>query len=405
MESKILSYAKLIVKAGVNIEEGDELYISCDVRHAKLCRALAKAAYGEGAKRVTAMYSDSSLAAERYINEDMKTLSDIPKWQVAQKGEIVSSKAAYIGVTGESPDALKNCSQQKIAAHLNALKRKSAAFYDATMRDEIRWCVCACATEEWAKKVYGRSGQKSRLEEDIYISCMADCVDPVESWLEKDRKLKEVCEFLNRSKFKSLKYENSLGTDFEVKLPDGYIFWGGSSMSGDGKRFFPNIPTEEVYTAPHACGGEGRLVSSMPLCHKGKIIEGIRIEFEKGRAVRFGAERGEEVLYSLLNTDEGARRLGELALVESGGRIQSRGKLFYNTLFDENAASHFALGRAYPTCIEGGEKMRDKELKDRGMNNSLIHVDFMVGTEDLCVTASDCFGKRRRIIENGKFSF
>lgn len=406
MKEKILDkYAKLLIKTGVNLQKGQQLIINCDVESAYFARKLAETAYGEGAKKVIVLYSDEKLMKIKYTFESEKSVANLPDWFVRSRNYVADKKCAYISIISDDPDIFSDVSPAKTAAYSRACHTKMKKFYEASMNNEIRWCLAAVSSKAWAKKLFPKDKENSAVEKLwklIIKAARLDDPNPIAAWEKHRANLEKYCEFLNGLNLKSLKYKNSLGTDFYVELPENYRFCAGADEAVDGMQFVANIPTEEVYSAPHRLSAEGKLVASMPLVHNGKTVENFSFEFKEGKIVSYCAQKGEEVLKQIIETDEGSRYLGEIALVGVDSPIQKLNTLFYETLFDENASCHFAIGEAYP-CIENAEKMTKQELVEAGLNSSKEHVDFMVGTPDLSIIGQNKSGKDTVIFENGKF--
>lgn len=406
MKDEILKkYASLLVKTGVNLQRGQELVINCDVEAAYFARTIAECAYAAGAKKVTALYSDEKLMKIRYGCESVQTLENLPDWFVQSRNCVAENKCAYIAVISDDPDIFAEVSADKTAAYSRACHARMKKFYDASMNNDIRWCIAAVPGRAWAKKMFP-GAEQGEAEEELWKlivkAVRLDEENPAAAWKRHKENLQRYCDFLNGANLRSLRYENSIGTDFYVELPENYRFTGGAEVARDGADFVANIPTEEVFAAPRKDSAEGRLVASMPLVHNGKTVENFSMDFKGGKIVSYRAERGEEVLKRIIETDEGSRYLGEIALVGCDSPIQRLGRLFYNTLFDENASCHFAIGKAYP-CIAGAENMTGEELERAGLNDSKEHVDFMVGTPDLSITGTDKSGGEIPVFRDGKF--
>jgi aminopeptidase len=277
-----------------------------------------------------------------------------------------------------------------------------------TMSNELRWSVLALPSLKWAAKVFPDISQDEamdKLMDAILKGARADGADPIKDWKEHRKNFVGRLEYLNQNQFKSLRFTNSLGTDITLGLPENHEWAGGGDVGQDKVPFFPNIPTEEIFTAPHRNKADGKVVASMPLSYQGNLIEDFSITFKDGRAVEYSARTCEEILKSIIEMDEGSHYLGEVALVANSSPISQMGILFYNTLFDENASCHLALGKAYPDCVEGGSAMTEEELLKAGINDSLTHVDFMFGTADMKVVATAKDGSEVVIMENGELLF
>ncbi|MDD4839357.1 MAG: aminopeptidase [Clostridia bacterium] len=406
MEKMLKKYAELVIKVGVNLQESEELVINAGVDTAAFARLVAEAGYRAGAKRVTLLWRDELVNRMRALNEDTATLTDIPTWLIESKEYIVNKKAVYVAILADDPEIYSGVPTEKLSALSKASSIAFKKFYDASMCNDIRWSVVAIPNLAWAKKINPNLSDEeavAKLWELIFKTMRLDIDDSVGAWKTHQARLNSINEWLTKKQFVTLKYKNSLGTDLSIGLPKNYYFAGGCEKSRDGIEFSANMPTEEVFTAPDKMTANGKVVASMPLFYNGNRIEDFGFTFENGKVVDYYAQTGFDVLKGLIETDEGSRYLGEVALVQYDSPIQNLKTLFYNTLFDENASCHLALGRAYP-CVTDSEKMSKEELSAIGLNDSLEHVDFMVGTPDLSVVGIDKDGKETAIFVNGNFA-
>lgn len=406
MEDTLKKYANLVVRVGVNLQKGEELVINAGVESAFFVRYVAEKAYEAGAKCVTIFWSDEKLSRMKLIHEDLSVLTDIPNWLVESRNYVVEKKAAYIAILAEDPEIYEGIAPDKIAATTKARRQAYKRFYEASMSNEIRWSLVAIPNLAWAKKISPTLPDEVAVRylwSLIFKTMRLDKEDSVKAWKDHQERLKKICAWLGKKKFTALKYKNSLGTDFTIGLPKGYLFTGGCEKGKDGIEFSANMPTEEVFSAPDKLTASGKVVASMPLFYNGNKIEHFYFVFKDGKVVEYDALIGKDILKGLIETDEGSSYLGEVALVEYNSPIQNLKTLFYNTLFDENASCHFALGKAYP-CITGAENMTKEELLSLGLNESLEHVDFMIGTEDLSIIGIDKNGKETPVFINGNFA-
>lgn len=410
----IKKYAETTIAFGVNLQPDEYLVIACDINNACLARALTEAAYTKKAKRVIVLWRDQEITKLNYEHATSEALSDLFGWEIESKNFIADAKACYIAVSSSDPDMLKGVDSEKISAVDKAVSPLYAKFYDNSSCNNFKWCVIAGASESWARKVFSNENgrlsctieeAKEKLWNLIFKANRIDSTDPIAEWQKHTDKLRESCEKLNALNLKKLMYKNSIGTDFSVELPKNYVFLGGSELSKDNCLFTANMPTEEVFTTPHKYGGNGKLVASLPLSLDGKIVRNFGFSFENGKVVDYFAEEGKESLKKLLETDEGAKYLGEVALVPFDSPINNTETLFYSTLFDENARCHFALGFAYPQGVAGGNEMTDEQKEKAGINKSITHVDFMVGTKDLSIKGLTANGEIVDIFVNGNFAF
>ncbi|MGI6109884.1 MAG: aminopeptidase [Eubacteriaceae bacterium] len=401
--------ARTAVKIGVNLQKGQELFINSPIETAEFAREIAKAGFEAGAKDVHIHYGDENLAKLRYNNAAKETLMSIPAWVAGQYQEILDKDACVISIAAAEPGLMASVDPEKIAACTRAREAVSDVYSRAMMANNKRWCVISAPSEKWAAKVFTDTADPAQAQELLWSAIIraTHCAekDPVACWHEQDQAFKTRSAILNNKQYKKLHYRNSLGTDFTVGMPENQNWSGGSECAQDGVVFFPNLPTEEIFCAPDRMTAEGTLVSSYPLIYNGQTIDGFRLTFKDGKVVDYSAETGEKVLKSLLESGENADRLGEIALVPYDSPISKMDLLFYNTLFDENASCHFALGAAYPSCITGGEKMSEEELTAAGLNQCRSHVDFMVGTRDLSIDGILPDGTEEPVFRDGNFVF
>ncbi|NLW39921.1 MAG: aminopeptidase [Tissierellia bacterium] len=404
---KLDKYARLCVEVGINIQKNQPLVINAPVEGAEFVRLVAKHAYELGAKQVHVNWNDEVLTRLRYENAPMEVFENFPKWYADGLEEFAEDGAGFLSIYSQDPELLKGIDPKKIAAYNKSSSMALKEFRKYTMNDINAWCVVSIPTKGWAKRVFPELSDEEAMEklwDAIFKATRMDLDDPVKAWQEHLDNLAKKVEYLNEMKFKKLYYKSSNGTDLEVELPEGHIWAGGGGKNSKGVYFVANMPTEEVFTMPLKTGVNGVVYSTKPLHYGGNLINDFKLTFKDGRVVDFEAKEGYEVLKDLLGLDEGAKYLGEVALVPYDSPISKSNIIFLNTLFDENASCHFALGKAYPTNIEGGENMTDEELEKAGVNDSLTHVDFMVGSEDLSIVGETHDGKRVQIFENGNWA-
>lgn len=408
MDKKLDLYAELLVKQGVNLEKGEMLAISAPVHAADLVEKIAETAYKAGASKVTVFWGDSKLGKLSYIYQSDEVLTEVPDWLVASRDYLIEKKAAYINIISEMPDLLRDIEPKKIAMASRATGKALKRFRESTGSNRTRWCLAAYPNPEWAKKIFPDLDEESavnKLWQYIHKTMRMDTPDALAAWKQHQQNLAKHSKVLNDAKIKSFHYKNSLGTDFTVSMPEGYEFTGAVEKSAYGRDFTANMPTEEVFSSPDYRTANGRLVAAIPLVRAGAIIKDFYLEFKDGVVVDFGAKEGYETLKQILDTDEGSRRLGEIALVGYNSPIQNLKTLFYNTLFDENASCHFAIGRGFPACIKNGNDYTREQLLEKGINDSLEHVDFMVGTADLSITAIKEDGTELVVFKDGDWAF
>ncbi|MCL2351394.1 MAG: aminopeptidase [Firmicutes bacterium] len=405
--SKLRQFANLLVRVGGNVQPGQPVVVGCDVANAGIARLIAECAYDAGASEVIMNWSDEVCSQMKFLRAEEKVFDVYPDWAVRRFGHWDESGAAYLHVDSDDPDLMKNVAPERLRRHGIASSLATKEHMRAVMANSVRWSVIGAPSGAWAAKVFpGVPGEEAleRLWEAIFeASRMNEGPDPVETWRRHNENFKARLDFLNGHKFRALKFRNSIGTDISVELPEGHVWCGGGDRARDGILFNPNIPTEEVYTMPLKSGVNGRAVGSKPLQFRGKLIENFELIFRDGKVVSYKAEKNGAILKNILENDEGASYLGEVALVADTSPIARMGLMFYNTLFDENAACHFALGKAYPSCIEGGGDKSEEELRDLGANDSLVHEDFMVGTADMSITGVSRDGTETPVFVRGDF--
>ena len=403
MDSKsIKQFAKLILKFGVNLQNGQCFELSCPVTEYKVARIFIDTAYEMGAKYARVRWNDEKIDASTYLNADEIELINVPKWFVLSKNELVEKNFCYVAISAEDPYAFKGVPEDKIARIAKARSKALKKFSDTVMANGIRWCVVSVPTLQWAKSVFPNSKKPEKdLWQEIFKTMRLDCDNPEQQWQEHVDKLIRHANQLNDFNFDYLHFANSLGTDLKIGLADNHVWLSALEKAKDGVNFIANMPTEEVFTAPHRLKADGKLYSAMPLVYNGNIIDKFSLTFKEGKIVDYSAEKGYSTLKGLIETDNGTLRLGEVALIGKNSPIAKSGILFYNTLFDENASCHLAIGKAYPTTIKNGSSLSTAELKDLGANDSVEHVDFMIGTDDLIVTGITKDGKKIPVFTDG----
>lgn len=408
MNSKAMNHlAAITVCIGVNVQKGQPVLINAPIECMDFARILASAAYTAGAGEVFVNYADSRLSRMRYDNVTLDRLTDIPQWQIDRYHWYLDKGAAVISIHAEDPTVMEGVDTDKVQAVTKAIQSATSFYHQAIITNGCRWCVISVPTPGWAKKVfpeYSEAEAVDALWEAIFKATRTDLENPVAAWRSHDDAFKQRSEFLNQKQFKQLRYKNALGTDFTIGMPENHVWTGGSEVAKDGVNFFPNIPTEEIFSAPHKDTANGTLVAASPLVYNGQLIDGFSLTFKDGAVISFKAERGQEALESLINSCPGSNRLGEIALVPACSPIAESGILFYNTLFDENASCHFALGSCYPECVKNGGEMSETELEAAGLNQSDTHVDFMIGTKDLSIIGIDENGVETPIFIDGNFN-
>jgi aminopeptidase len=386
-DQKLDRLAEVAVQVGLGLRAGQELIMSAPLEAVPLVRRITEHAYRVGALLVTTFYSDDPSVLARYEYAADASFDYAPTWLHDAIAAGFRSGAARLAIAGANPALLARQDPAKVARANVAASKAGKPAMELITRHEINWTIVACATPEWAKLVFPGEPENvavAKLWEAIFIASRVAVDDPVQEWREHGARLKKRMETLNAKRFYALHFRGP-GTDLTVGLADEHLWAGGGTTAGNGVYCQPNIPTEECFTTPHKDRVNGTVRASKPLSHQGTLIENIAVRFENGRIVEATATAGEDVLNRLISTDDGARRLGEVALVPHSSPIAQSGVLFWNTLFDENAASHIALGQAYSTCLIGGEKMDSEQLAALGANASLIHVDWMIGSGEMDV--------------------
>ena len=408
MKKSILrEYARLIARMGANVQKGQEVYIRSGIEQPEFTAMVAEECYRLKAKKVVVDWEYQPLDKLAYRYETVKTLGDVPDYVEARwKHYTENLPMCRIYLWSDDPDGLKGVNTAKMSKAMQ-LSRKVIKPYRDLMEGGHQWTIVAVPGKKWAKKLFPemRASQAvERLWEEILKAARA-MDDPVKAWQDHNRDLRERCAYLNALGIEKLVYKAGNGTDFSVGLiPEGR-FAGGSEVSRQGIEFNPNMPTEECFTSPRRDSAEGIVYASKPLCYNGILIENFWIRFHEGKAVEWHAEKNEDLLTQLIRMDEGSAYLGEAALVPYDSPISQSGILFYNTLFDENAACHLALGFGFPDCIEGGLEMGLEQVHALGVNDSMVHEDFMIGTADLSIDAVCADGRTIAIFRDGNWAF
>lgn len=408
MKKTILrKYAKLIARVGVKIRKGQDVVIQAELDQPEFVEMLTDECYKAGARKVTVEWSHQPLQKYHVRHRSLKTLSTLDDWEVAKLEHYADTLPCRIYLVSEDPDGLCGINQEKNAKALRARYKVIKPIRDK-MENKYQWCIAAVPGVKWAKKVFPgeRASRAVELLWEAILKTSRVDEDPEEAWRKHNEDLARRCEYLNSLGIESLEYKSSNGTDLKVgMIPDALFCGGGEYALGSGNYFNPNIPSEEVFTTPKRGEAEGIVYSTKPLSYRGELIEDFSIRFEGGRAVEVKAKRGEELLKQMISMDEGASYLGECALVPYDSPIRNSGILFYNTLFDENAACHLALGMGFSNCLKDYEKYTLDECREKGINDSQIHEDFMIGSEDLSITAHTRDGRDVPIFKDGNWAF
>lgn len=406
---KLRELARLGVQIGVNVQKGQPVVIRATVENQALVQLVAEEAYLAGASKVIPLWGDEVLTKLAYDFRDAESLKEVPEYVKAQYQYFIDQGACLLSITSPNPGLLKDVDAKKLQVSSIAQSQALSFFREHTMGNKTQWSIIGAANPAWAKTVFPELDEEESVEalwELIFkASRIEEGVNTVQTWLNHNARLGDHDDWLNEQNFKSLVFKNSLGTHVEVGLIKDHIWVGGGETGANGVYFNPNIPTEENFTMPDPKCVNGRVVASKPLNYQGKIIEDFWFEFKDGKVVSYDAVKGKDALTNLLETDEGSTRLGEIALVEHDSPISQMNRILFNTLYDENASCHMALGRAYPMNIKEGLKQTQEELLARGYNTSLSHVDFMFGTRDLSITGVTYEGKEVLFFEGGKYIY
>jgi aminopeptidase len=404
-DQKLDRLAEVAIRVGLNLREGQELVLTAPVDALPLVRRIVEQAYKAGAKFVTTLISDDEIALARYRSAPDESFDFAPSWFYDSIANAFRAGAARMAITGANPALLSGQDPQKVSRANIAMSKAYKPAMELITRHDINWTIVAAATPAWAELVFPGEPEElamGKLWDAIFRTSRITGDDPVADWKRHGENLKRRVDQLNAKRYHSLRFFTPDGaTDLTVGLADQHLWAGGGTTAGNGIYCQPNIPTEECFTTPHKDRVHGVVTASKPLSHQGTLIENIRCRFENGRIVEVTATKGEEAIRKLIATDDGARRLGEVALVPHNSPIAQSGVLFWNTLFDENAASHIALGQAYSTCIINGEKMSNDDLAKLGANESIIHVDWMIGGPKMNIDGISASGAAEPLMRDG----
>jgi aminopeptidase len=400
-------YADVIVRVGLNLRAGQRLLIEAGIFDYQLVRVVSASAYRAGARYVDVVWDDQEITHIHLNDAPSDALGEIPDWLPNAALEYLERGDAYLGIASRDPDLFSDVDPEKVATYRTAIMKKFEKVTDMIMRDSINWSVVASPTREWASKIFPQVTQEQAVEqlwEAIFKTCRVDQPDPVAAWTKHIADLKKRSEWLNARHYTALHYK-APGTDLTVGLPEKHVWLAAQMQAANGIDFTANMPTEEVFTMPHKERVNGVVSASRPFVVMSSIVEGLRLTFEDGRITDITATKGEETLRKLIETDEGSRSIGEVALVPHSSPISQRGHLFYNTLFDENAASHIAIGRAYRFTMNGGSDMTEDEFQANGGNFSLTHNDFMIGSDQMDIDGICDDGSSEAIMRSGEWAF
>lgn len=408
LENKLQQYAELLVGVGMNVQKGQPVFIRSSVEAIELTHYIVEAAYKRGASDVKVEYSDDRLSRLKFEYESVEHFenNEVKSYEVDKRMDYVKRGAANLALITQDPDLLNGIDRDKLATFQRQYSTAYKSYMEASQKNQFPWCVAAFPSKAWAARVYpdlSADEAYSKFITEVLDIVRVDGNNPVENWQAHVADLSKHAHRLQEKNYKALHYISE-GTDLVIGLPEGHIWEDATSYTSEGQSFVANIPTEEVFTAPHRLDVNGYVTNKLPLSHNGNIIDGFTLTFKDGEVVDYKAEKGEEVLRDLLNTDEGAKRLGEVALVPDDSPISNRNTIFYNTLFDENASCHIALGSAYGFNIKGGTEMTTEEKIAHGLNDSLIHVDFMIGSADLTIYGITQEDAKELVFEQGNWA-
>lgn len=408
LHEKLQQYAQLLVNVGMNVQPGQPVFIRSSVDALELTHYIVEAAYKRDASDVKVEYSDDRLTRLKFEYESLEHFenNEVKDYEVNKRMDYVNRGAANLALITQDPDLLNGIDNDKLGTFQRAYSTAYKGYMEKSQKNQFPWCVAAFPSKAWSKRVYPELTEDEAYQkfiEEVLDIVRVDGNDPVENWQNHVANLSKHAKKLQNKNYKALHYISE-GTDLEIGLPDGHIWEDATSYTSEGQSFVANIPTEEVFTAPHRAKVNGYVTNKLPLSHNGNIIDGFKLTFKDGEVVDFEAKQGEAVLRDLLSTDAGAKRLGEVALVPDDSPISNRNTIYYNTLFDENASCHIALGAAYAFNLDGGTEMTAEEKFDKGLNDSLIHVDFMIGSSDLTIYGITQDDEKELVFENGNWA-
>ncbi|WP_432254645.1 aminopeptidase [Limimaricola sp. AA108-03] len=404
----IKKYAALAVRVGVNLQENQLLIIHSDIRHAELARLVQFEAYEAGASSVFIDWSDQESSKAFLLNADDSAIDHYPEWQAARFAEWEDASAAYIHIISEDPDALQAAPAERISRFQKSARAKLSGHYEKIRSHRVRWCLLIAPCIEWAVKVFPDLPEQEALRSLwslVLKGSRADAPDVTQAWHDHHKDLGLRKSFLNESQFSALRFTSDTGTDLLVGLPRNHIYIGGGVVDDEGVVFFPNMPTEELFTAPSKFEVNGKLVATKPLIYEGRIIDEFSLVFESGRIVSYHANRGQKVLRDIIETDEGSRYLGEIALASNKSPLAESNTLFHNTLFDENTGCHVGIGNASPSNLSGGKEKSKEELEAAGLNSSLLTVNVTFGADDMKAVGIKDDGTEVLLMKDGVFQF
>ena len=406
-DKQLQNYADLVIKVGLNLQKGQRLFIRSVLESADFTRLVVERAYKAGARHVDVFWSDDALLLSRFKNAPKDSFGFVPAWYKEAFNHELKQGDALLSIRAADPELLKDQDPDSVAAYEHANRLELKPLMNKIMLSDVNWCLVSVPVQGWAAKLFPKDKpemQMQKLWAAILKTVRANEPNAVANWKKHLQVLQQRRAYLSKKQYSALKYK-APGTDLTIGMATNHIWLGGTQDAQNGITYVANLPTEEVFTAPHKDHVEGVVRSTKPLAYAGNLIDGFELTFKNGKVIKAKAKKGEKLLYKILETDEGARRLGEVALVPHSSPISQSGILFLHTLFDENASSHIALGNAYRFTVEGGTKMTAKQAEKAGINSSLTHVDFMIGSEVTDIDGVTKEGKLEPVMRKGEWAF
>ena len=404
-QSRLKEYAELLARKGINVQKGEEVWVNCQLDQIEFVRLVVEALYQAGAKRVRVRFSDNQISKLGYKYAGTGELSKVPNYTIAEYKYMVKHNPSMLHIVSDDPDAFKGISQNKLSKVSFKFRSKVKPYRDE-MDGKYKWCIAAVPSLPWAEKVFPKLKGEEAIEALWEAILSTSRVDghALKNWDKHNEELMVHRKLLAKLDLQYLEYKASNGTNFKVELMKDVLWGGGVEFTDKGLSYNPNIPSEEVFTSPKAGSIEGIVYSSKPLSYNGQIIDEFWVRFKNGKVSEVGAKKNQKLLEQMVDTDEGSRMLGEVALVPYDSPIRNSGILFYETLFDENAACHLALGAGFKELFPEGASISNEEAHKRGLNDSMIHVDFMIGTKDLEIVGTSFNGKKTTIFKDGNWA-
>ena len=406
-QEKLEQYADLTVYVGLNVQKGQFIVINTTTDTLDFTRLVVKKAYEAGAKRVQVNYEDPVLTRTHFELAPDEAFQEYPEWSVVQRDEVINTGGAFLWIDAEDPDLLTGIPTKRLADSQKSAGKALERYRQAVGTDKVAWSIVAIPSLKWAQKVFPNLSAEKQMDalwQAIFKTVRIGEGDAVEAWKKHIALLEQRAAQLNDKRYVKLQY-TAPGTELTIELPDKHIWMSGASKTPQGNPFIANMPTEEVYTVPLKHGVDGKVRNTKPLVYQGNVIDGFTLTFEKGKIVEAKAETGQELLDEMIAADEGAAYLGEVALVPHHSPISDSNILFYNTLFDENASNHLAIGDSYPTCYEGARDLERNQLAAIGLNTSIVHEDFMIGSNSMDIDGITADGSKEPIFRNGNWAF